>query len=231
MAGPATFSPNILATALAGEPLGLGYQAVIRDQLRLLVGKHGPVDRDVPQRLPRASHYTVPPLIPLGGAHLDNGLIQLNPTSHAAAIRFLNGARDVTAVAGMGSLVHEALHGHSPVGARWGELDVAAQRIDHLAIATATQAILVRELKVPPESVTTRTPYGINETIDLIARHAGLNRAAARNVLHDASLKYLGPGPETRSTEQVERRFIDAVNAAAGRNLDAVLRPHLRTLP
>ncbi|MEZ0314632.1 MAG: hypothetical protein ACAI38_22925 [Myxococcota bacterium] len=233
-AGPAkgTFSPSVLAVALASEPLGPGHQAVVRDQLNLLIGKYGPVDRDTALGLPRAAHYKVERLLPFNGAHSPNGLLQMSPKSHGEAVRFLTGARDRAAIAGMGSVVHEALHGHSVVGARhWGELPEASQRIDHLAIVAATQAILVREFRVDPGSITTSVPYGVNETIAMIARSTGLSPAAARNALYDASLQYLGPGPNVHTGQMVERRFIDAVSAVTGRRFDDALRQHLAALP
>lgn len=227
-----SFSPSVLAAALAADPLGPGHQAAVRDQLRLLIGKYGAVDRDVAQKLSRAADYKVERLLPFNGAHLANGLIQMSPKSHAEAVRFLNGARDRSAIKGMSSLVHEGLHGHSPVGAeRWGSVNEAGQRIDHLAVAAAAQAVMVREFHVKPESIITDVPYGVNETIDVIASNTGVSRVAARNALYDSALHYLGAGPELGTGQAIEQRFVDATSAVTGKKFDEALRRQLQALP
>lgn len=231
VAGSGTFNPSLLRVALAADPMGPGHQAVVRDQLRLLLGKYGAVDRDTAAGLPRAADFKVSQLLPFNGAHLDNGLIQVSPKTHAEALRFLNGARDRNAIKGIGSLIHEGLHGHSPAGDNIYYLDAASKGIDHLLVATAAQAIVVREFGVRPESVTTDIPYGVNETIDVIARSAGLKRDAARNVMYDAALQYFGPGSELRDGQDVEQRAIDVVSNIVGTGVEGPLRRQLRNLP
>jgi hypothetical protein len=169
-------------------------------------------------------------LLPFNGAYLQNGLVQLSLASHGGAVRFLNGARDSAAIAGMTSLVHETLHGHAPIGVGQSvSADSTARQIDHLLVATAAEAIMAREFKVSPMFIVTSVPYGIKETVDLIARHTG--HAAARDALYDAALRYFGPGAVLLRADQVEQRVVDAVNAATGKRLDEPLRRHLRALP
>lgn len=219
--GPVEYDEREFSRALGKLAVGLPQLEIerrARQQLNSLLARSGFVSRDVLLKKSDRDTMFIQPKVkngPLGVHNRITGRMQIREDQVEHAQRFFGGDRDHAALDAIGTLVHEALHGHSQVDAF---KTLNAVMLEEIATESASREVVEDISGKPFKLGSYQREIDLAEKI--VGEELGIDKTAAHKLVRDASRTV----KRSETVTDEDGLFTDFVSVFPAPNRSAIFR-------